>query len=280
MRLIEMVVALVLFAFLGGAIGFAVGGGSPEGAAAGALAAVALRLGFLTLRAMFRGRKHKVTATLLRVWSEVPLGAPNHHHAYALFDAKGKRLKLKLKPRQFEGMSRDWAGGDVGHLTYAGKTLMRWKRASHDAPLRKSTGVKVFISYAHAEAETAAYIAQTMRAHGLNVWLDTAELRTGSKLRKELVRVIRASNYFMPLLSGKYFASTWCMKEFELAAKSRIAFVPLKITDQNLAMPPHLEKIYHEALDEPVYLDVTRRDPTGRLKELAEQLLAGAAVRH
>ena len=240
----------------------------------GAVVGAGLRLGFLLLRVMFRGSKRKVTATLERMWFASPVGAPDHHHAYALFDSKGKRIKLKLKPRQVKPFWRDSAEGDVGHLTYAGKTMIAWKAVSQEQPVRTRTGIKVFVSYAHEESETAAYIAQVLQAHGLDAWLDTSQLRTGSKLKKEIVRQIESARFFVPLLSPDYLASPWCIKEFEVAAGKRVAFVPIKITEKPLVMPPHLKKIYEDELHEPVYLDIAHRDPTAKLKELAEQMIS------
>jgi TIR domain len=102
--------------------------------------------------------------------------------------------------------------------------MIAWKTISSREPARAPTGIKVFVSYGHGESETAAYIAQVLQAHGLDAWLDTAKLRTGSKLSEEIVREIGSSRYFLPLLSPHYLASPWCIKEFETAAAKKIDF--------------------------------------------------------
>jgi hypothetical protein len=55
------------------------------------------------------------------MWFAGPLGGPDPHHAYALFDSREKRIQLKLKPRQVAGFCRNSAAGDVGHLAYAAR---------------------------------------------------------------------------------------------------------------------------------------------------------------
>lgn len=47
-------------------------------------------------------------------------------------------------------------------------------------------------------------------------------------------------------------------------------------TDPPLVMPPRLKKTHEDRPHEPVYLDIAHRDPTGKLKALAEQMIAEA----
>jgi hypothetical protein len=140
--------------------------------------------------------------------------------------------------------------------------------------LHRHTDVRVFISYPHQWQEEAVYIAQTFKTYGIQVWLDENQLRTGNKLNREITNAIASSNYFVPLLSPEYFASEWCIKEMEVAAYEDVAILPIKVTMDQLIFSPHIKRLYNEKLGEPVLLDLRGRNPSGKLKELATQIVA------
>lgn len=221
---------------------------------------------------LFR-KKKQVVATIVRIWDQPPPGAPWYYWVYVLFESRGQRIKIHLKKKQAKRFVEEYSEGDTGYLEYAGDRMISWRLASADEPLRQATGIGVFLSYSHQWAEDAVYIAQVFRTHGLEVWLDTDQLRVGDKLSKEIVRAIKSSDYFVPLLSPEYFASPWCIKEFEVAVGEGVSILPIKVSDGRLVFPPHLRQLYDEELGEPVFLDVRGKDPSARLKELAAQML-------
>jgi hypothetical protein len=224
--------------------------------------------------ALFK-KKKRVTATIQRIWEQPPPGAPWYYWVFVLFESRGDRIQIHLKKKQAKRFVKKYSEGDTGYLEYSGKRMISWQVASEEAPLFQDTGVKVFMSYSHQWAKDAAYIAQVFRAHGLDVWLDVEQLRVGDKLNKEIVNTITSSDYFIPLLSPEYFASPWCIKEFELAVKEDMDVLPIKVSEGPLAFPPHLKQLYDQQLDEPVFLDIRGKDPSARLKELAAQILEG-----
>lgn len=217
-------------------------------------------------------KKHK-TATIRRIWYSPPPGAPWYYWTYVLFEASGELIEVKLTKRQAKRFVKKNSEGDTGHLVYKGKSLVSWEKISPERPLRERSDVNVFISYAHEWSDDAAYIAQVFGAHGLNVWIDSGELRTGDKLGSRLLRAIETADYFVALISPEYFASSWCVRELEAAADKRKKILPIKVSEGDLMLPPHIRNLYEKELGEPVFLDIRRRNPTAKLAELATQML-------
>ncbi len=74
----------------------------------------------------------------------------------------------------------------------------------------------VFLSYAREDSEAARRIADALRAFGLEVWFDQAELRGGDTWDQKIKRQIRECALFMPLISATtqergegYFRREW-----------------------------------------------------------------------
>jgi hypothetical protein len=220
-------------------------------------------------------RKKNTTATIRRIWHNPPPGAPWYYWTYVLFEAQGEPIEVKLSKRQAKQFVKTFSEGDTGHLVYAGKDLVSWEKISSDRPVRPSTHIALFLSYAHEWSDDAKYIAQVFQSHGLDVWIDTGELRVGDKLTDRVQEAIRKADYFVPLLSPDYFSSPWCIRELEKAADEGVKLIPVKVSEGELTLPPHLKNLYEERLGEPVFLDIRKRDPSLKLAEVAEQMIAG-----
>jgi len=74
----------------------------------------------------------------------------------------------------------------------------------------------VFLSYAREDVEPARRIADALRAFGMEVWFDQAELRGGDAWDQKIRRQIRDCSLFMPLISARtqargegYFRREW-----------------------------------------------------------------------
>lgn len=217
-------------------------------------------------------RKHQGTATIRRIWHSPPPGAPWYYWTYMLFDQQGDPVEVRLSKRQAKKMMKRCAEGDIGRLTWKGNSLVDWEPASGDAPVMVGERKRVFLSYSHDQADDAYYIAQVLGTFGLDVWIDRDAMRTGDKLSSKVRKALQASEFVVPLFSPEYFASTWCIHELETAADLGLKIRPIKISDGELYLPPHLQSLYRERLGEPIYLDLRRRDPTARLAELAQQI--------
>jgi len=77
-------------------------------------------------------------------------------------------------------------------------------------------GRAVFLSYAREDVEQARRIADALRAFGMEVWFDQAELRGGDAWDQKIKRQIRECALFMPLISARtqergegYFRREW-----------------------------------------------------------------------
>lgn len=79
-----------------------------------------------------------------------------------------------------------------------------------------ATAKAVFLSYASQDAEVVRAIAEAMRAGGLEVWFDQAELRGGDAWDQKIRRQIRDCALFVPVISANtqtrgegYFRREW-----------------------------------------------------------------------
>jgi hypothetical protein len=62
---------------------------------------------------------------------------------------------------------------------------------------------EVFISYAKEDRSEAERLHRDLRMEGYDAWIDSQDLLAGSNWSTEIRRVIRASQYFILLLSQK-----------------------------------------------------------------------------
>lgn len=219
-------------------------------------------------------------ATISRIWSDPPPGAPSYYWTYASFDCniegRIERITIKLGRFQCKKFVKHNFIGDVGNLVAKGDKLKSWEPVSADQPLSSKSHIKVFMSYSQKWVKDATYIAQFFDSYGLNVWIDKERLNIGDKLNKEIIKEIQSSTYFVPLLSQDYFNSEWCVKEFELAAQSsNLTMLPIKVTEKKMTMPPHFKRIYKDILNEPLFLDIRKKDPISHIKRLAEYIREG-----
>jgi hypothetical protein len=233
---------------------------------------------FLFYRVFIRPRRKKkkrvtVPATILRIDIPNNISQPILYHTVVSFESRGKRINITLTPEQVnEGFIDKNFAGDTGMLTYSGDRMYKWETPTEQKPRVDARHKMVFISYAHEWAEDAAYLAQLFRQEGLSVWHDRAQLRTGDRLTTKIEEAIRSAAYFVPLLSQDYWNSGWCIREFELAAESKVEIMPIKVSAGDLVMPPHIQRLYRDQLGEPVFLDMRGHNPVAQLKDLARRM--------
>jgi TolB-like protein/tetratricopeptide (TPR) repeat protein len=100
----------------------------------------------------------------------------------------------------------------------------------------------VFLSYASEDSAAAARLAGCLRAGGIEVWLDTSELRSGDAWDQKIRKQIRDCALFLPIISATtqerdegYFRREWRQavdRSHDMA--TRTAFlVPIVIDDTN-----------------------------------------------
>ena len=67
---------------------------------------------------------------------------------------------------------------------------------------RSASKGAVFLSYASQDAEAAKRIADALRAFGIEVWLDQAELRGGDAWDASIRKQIKDCALFVPIISA------------------------------------------------------------------------------
>jgi len=105
---------------------------------------------------------------------------------------------------------------------------------------------RVFISYSHQDAGVCERIAACMeKKEELSVWYDKG-LIAGEEYRRRIASTIRASDYFVVLLSQKSVLSEWVLDEVEYAKKLHKKILPILI--EEIELPENLDMIlqrYH-----------------------------------
>jgi TolB-like protein/tetratricopeptide (TPR) repeat protein len=98
------------------------------------------------------------------------------------------------------------------------------------------SGKAVFMSYASQDSEAASRICETLRAAGIEVWLDRSELRGGDAWDQKIRREIRDCALFIPLISANtaaraegYFRLEWSLAEqrSHMIARNKAFIVPV-----------------------------------------------------
>ncbi|HTU45974.1 MAG TPA: toll/interleukin-1 receptor domain-containing protein [Bryobacteraceae bacterium] len=86
---------------------------------------------------------------------------------------------------------------------------------------------KAFISYAHEDHASAAWIAVELDAVGISVFRDEEQLLTGDRLSATLARAIAEVDVFVLIATADGLASVWTRREFEWATQvgCRICFL-------------------------------------------------------
>src|SRR3954470_10926333 len=103
-----------------------------------------------------------------------------------------------------------------------------------------STPKAVFLSYAREDSEAARRIANALRAFGVEVWFDQAELHGGDAWDANIRKQIRDCALFVPVISANtqvraegYFRLEWKLAadRSHLIARDHPFLVPVVIDD-------------------------------------------------
>jgi hypothetical protein len=150
--------------------------------------------------------------------SRLGLGAPLH----ALLPIGGPLLALVLMALAFLGVraraDRKAPPAEVG-----------------PAPRRDPHGSLLFISYAHADAESVLALAADVQAKGRSVWIDKDGIKGGAGWAGEIVRAIRASGGVVVMCSPQAFESDHVKRELYLADRYKKPLLPVFVAP---ATPP------------------------------------------
>ena len=102
----------------------------------------------------------------------------------------------------------------------------------------------IFISHSHKDKDFVRHLSKSLIAHGLNVWIDEAELAIGDSLVEQISKAVEAADYLLVVMSPHYFKSQWTKHELDMALhsevseKNRVRVVPILL--QDCEIPPLL----------------------------------------
>src|SRR5271169_5284962 len=120
---------------------------------------------------------------------------------------------------------------------------------------------RIFISYAHKDGKDLALrLQQSLKASGLDTWLDSQRLQGGSSWTTEIETALDASDVVLALLTPGSYVSDICRAE-QLRSLRKGKCVITVLGQKNTDIPLHLEtKNYRDFTVSSDYED--------RLKEL------------
>jgi hypothetical protein len=100
-----------------------------------------------------------------------------------------------------------------------------------------------FISYAREDREAARRLARDLKSRGINTWMDEDDLLPGQDWKAEISKAVRASDYFILLLSSNSVSKRgYVQRELRQALEvvdekpfSSIFLIPVRLHD---VLPP------------------------------------------
>ena len=113
----------------------------------------------------------------------------------------------------------------------------------------------VFLSYASQDSDAAGRIGEVLRAAGVEIWLDTSELRGGDAWDASIRKQIRACALFMPIISANtrsraegYFRLEWklAVDRSHLMAAEKAFLLPVVIdatSDADALVPDRFREV-------------------------------------
>ncbi len=111
---------------------------------------------------------------------------------------------------------------------------------------------RVFFSYSHADAEAVRKVADGLRATGVEVWIDEAELKPGDNINFSIERGLDSADFVAFFISGSSLSSHWARQELDAAISRQVSggggAILLPILLEDVEIPPLLRMT--------VYLDM------------------------
>jgi len=115
----------------------------------------------------------------------------------------------------------------------------------------------VFLSHSHEDRAFAARLGNDLAAHGLRVWIDSAEINVGDSLIEKISEGIETMDYLAVVLSKFSVQSEWVKREVEVATNREISHhrvVVLPILREQCEIPAFLKgKLYADFRDDAAY---------------------------
>ena len=101
---------------------------------------------------------------------------------------------------------------------------------------------KAFISYSHDDRDLAFRIGESLRANGINAWMDKWEILPGDSLiQKIFSEGLAGADVFIIIVSQNSVKSNWVRQELDVALIKRIEgvarLIPLRVGDVEMPEP-------------------------------------------
>ena len=73
-----------------------------------------------------------------------------------------------------------------------------------------------------------------LKAQGCRPWMDEKGLEFGDVLAKEIFQAIKQCNVIIPIMTGGYATSLWCLRELYYAAPKPKTIIPMLLEDEDV----------------------------------------------
>ena len=80
----------------------------------------------------------------------------------------------------------------------------------------------VFVCYSHADSESVDWLADELKASGVDVWIDKWKIKVGDSITERINEGIGASDFLIVVLSRSSVNSRWVKEELNAATIKKI----------------------------------------------------------
>jgi hypothetical protein len=95
---------------------------------------------------------------------------------------------------------------------------------------------QIFLNHKTEEKKIALVIKKYLSSCLISAWIDSEDIKGGSKLNASILGGIKTSRYFIALISHRYVRSNWCMHELEQAQhhalNGNVIIIPILLNSQ------------------------------------------------
>lgn len=86
-----------------------------------------------------------------------------------------------------------------------------------------------FMSYQTEDRLMAATVSQLLTSLGVGCFMAHEHIEVSAQWRDEILRQIGLADFFVPILSARYYSSIWCKQESGIAAFRKMTIIPLSM---------------------------------------------------
>lgn len=121
----------------------------------------------------------------------------------------------------------------------------------------------IFLSHTHADKPFVRRLAADLEAHGVQYWLDEAEIKVGESLIGKIRQGLDGVDFVAAVLSPNSIASPWVQRELDVAMNQEISGRQIKVLPilyRHCELPGFLlGKFYADFTDEENYASALKR---------------------